>query len=153
MQAMPLPLDAAGQLTEGVPSVQPARLEQAEGEANVKLRCWLGWHHWERQERDWKCLVCGKTVLSTTASLLSINDIAPSNVYEGWVYAQNGIPIDSATINLYATGTLAPVLMTTVSNHEGYWAFNTTGKFDVEIIVGSLVSRRKYWESSEEKPR
>ena len=108
------------------------------------IRCWLGGHRWERREHGWKCWGCGKTLTSTTSSSFSIKDVAPSASYVGWVYGSNGVAIRGATINLYAPGTLTPALMTTVSDASGYWTFNTTGEFDVEIIVGTMISRRKY---------
>lgn len=69
-----------------------------------------------------------------------------SQVFSGYVYDDAGAAISGATVNLYDVDTVTPLRATTTTNASGYWSIThaTEGRFDVEVVNGSSIRRRKY---------
>ncbi len=69
-----------------------------------------------------------------------------SQLFAGFLFDDAGAPVVGATVNLYDAGTTTPVRATTTTSATGAWAIShaTEGTFDVEIVNGSSIRRRKY---------
>ena len=63
-----------------------------------------------------------------------------------FLFTNAGVPIEGATVDLLARNTTTPVLATTTTDANGYWAFShaTEGRFDVRITNGSSVRWHMY---------
>src|SRR3990167_8120240 len=63
-----------------------------------------------------------------------------------FLFTNAGVPIAAATVDLLARNTTTPVLATTTTDANGYWAFAyaTEGRYDVRITNGSSVRWHMY---------
>ena len=69
-----------------------------------------------------------------------------NQLFAGFVLTDAGVAISGATVDLLARNTTTPVLATTTTDANGYFAIShaTEGRFDVRITNGSSVRWRKY---------
>lgn len=64
----------------------------------------------------------------------------------GFYYDDAGAAVSGATVNVYARNTTTPVITTTTTDSSGYWQRTgiAEGRYDVEIVDGSIKRRIKY---------
>ena len=73
----------------------------------------------------------------------------PNHLYSGYVFNDDGTPINGAVVHLYARNDTATSLANTTTDANGYWAISyaTAGRYDIEITSGDSKRRIKYDDS------
>src|SRR3990167_2659276 len=64
----------------------------------------------------------------------------------GFYYDDAGVGVSGKTVNVYARNTVTPAIGTDTTDSDGYWQVIglAEGRYDIEIVDGSIKRRIKY---------